>query len=489
MKKNNLIIYLLSVLLLSSCSDDFITTDPTAALPTETAISSVSDAKYAVNGVYNLMQSSSYCGAAIQYYGDVKGDDMQCWISSSRDNYKCYMFEHLSNGLGAGGLWGRPLYVIRQACHVIEAIDNGRVQDGTEEEVNDLKGQAIAVRAMAHFDMLRCFGYPYDKDNGASWGVPLIDHALTMDEHPIRSTVAESYDFIIKQLNIAIPLLSEEKNNGKMNAYAARALLSRVYLYACQDKNAYETASQLIEDLKANNKYSLYTNAEYVKAWNLDGKFGKESLFEMAYTATDNNGRDGLCYLLHWWGYADMVATRTFRNLIRTDANDIRNKLIIERYHSSRKTYVYTVVKYPGTADNTPSYFNNYPLIRLSEIYLIAAEAGVKLGGSYLTPARTYLNAIVSRANSTKSVSATEFTLNRVLEERRKELIGEGHRYFDILRNGLKVDRQLDLQYGYHLPNAPTDIDWNFEKSILPIPVNQFKFNKDMQQNPGYTRD
>lgn len=488
MKRSNLIICFLSALFLSSCGEDFITTEPTAALPTETAITTVSDAQYAVNGIYNTMQTASYCGATIQYYGDVKGDDMQCWWQQSRDNYYCYTFNHLSSGLRAGNLWGQPLFVIRLASHVIEAIDN-KVQDGNEAERNDLKGQAIALRAMAHFDMLRCFAYPYAKDNGASWGVPIIDHALSMDEHPIRSTVAESYNFIIKQLNIAIPLLSDEKNNGKMNVYAARALLSRVYLYACQDKNAYETASQLIEDLKANNKYSLYSSSEYVKAWSLNSKFGKESLFEIAYTATDNNARDGLSYLLHWWGYADIVATRTFRNLTRSDRNDVRDKLIVERFHSGRNIYTYTVNKYPGTADNTPSYYNNYPLIRLSEVYLIAAEAGVKLGGSYLEPAREYLNAIVKRGNPANSVSVANFTLTRVLTERRKELIGEGHRYFDILRNGLKVDRQLDLQYGYHLPNVPTDIDWNFEKCILPIPINQFKFNKEMQQNPGYTRE
>lgn len=489
MKKNYLIIYFWALFFLSSCGEDFITTNPTAALPTETAISTVSDAEYAVNGIYNAMQSSGYCGAAIQYYGDVKGDDIQCWWQQSRSNYYCYMFNHLSNGLNAGNLWGQPLFVIRLASHVVEAIDNGKVKDGTEAERNDLKGQALACRALAHFDMLRCFGYPYGKDNGASWGIPIIDHALSMDEHPIRNTVAECYDFIIRQLKQAIPLMSEEKNNGGMNTYAARALLARVYLYCNQDKNAYEMASALIDEFKSSNKYSLYTNSEYVKAWALDAKFGKESLFEIANTATDNNGRDGLGYLLHWWGYADMVATRSFRNLIRSDSKDARNKLIVERYNSSRKIYTYSVTKYPGTADNSPSYYNNYPLIRLSEVYLIAAEAGVKQGGEYKEPARAYLNAIVSRANPDASVSSANFTLARVLTERRKELIGEGHRYFDILRNGLKVDRQLDLQYGYHLPNAPTDIDWNFEKCILPIPVNEFKFNKNMQQNPGYTRE
>ena len=73
---------------------------------------------------------------------------------------------------------------------------------------------------------------------------------------------------------------------------------------------------------------------------------------------------------------------------------------------------------------------------RLSEVYLNAAEAGVKIGGASAVKGLNYLNAIVQRANPVKEVTAAEYTLDRVLEERSKELIGEGHRFFDMLRNG-----------------------------------------------------
>ena len=74
--------------------------------------------------------------------------------------------------------------------------------------------------------------------------------------------------------------------------------------------------------------------------------------------------------------------------------------------------------------------------------------------------------------------------MERVLEERRKELIGEGHRFFDLLRNGMKVIRTGNK----HLENAIKEIDWNYERSILPIPEDQFIFNPDMPQNPGYSK-
>ena len=82
-------------------------------------------------------------------------------------------------------------------------------------------------------------------------------------------------------------------------------------------------------------------------------------------------------------------------------------------------------------------------------------------------------------------VTAAEYTLDRVLEERSKELIGEGHRFFDMLRNGKTIVRKG----GYHLPGIVEEIDWDYYKCVLPIPTDQFTFSPDMEQNPGYTKN
>ena len=71
------------------------------------------------------------------------------------------------------------------------------------------------------------------------------------------------------------------------------------------------------------------------------------------------------------------------------------------------------------------------------------------------------------------------------LEERSKELIGEGHRFFDMLRNGKTIVRKG----GYHLPGIVEEIDWDYYKCVLPIPTDQFTFSPDMEQNPGYTKN
>ena len=130
----------------------------------------------------------------------------------------------------------------------------------------------------------------------------------------------------------------------------------------------------------------------------------------------------------------------------------------------------------------------NIPLIRLSEAYLNAAEAAQKLGDN--DNAVKYLDPIVKRANPAKTVEGETITLDRVLTERRKELFGEGHRLFDLMRNGLKVERK-DVSVST-ISKTPKhfsqylDFDWNFHMIVLPIPKYEMDTNPNMIQNPEY---
>jgi hypothetical protein len=195
----------------------------------------------------------------------------------------------------------------------------------------------------------------------------------------------------------------------------------------------------------------------------------------------DNPGRNGLSYMCNPNGYAENMITASFKELIQKDPDDVRNGII--GYYRNGSPYL---AKYPG--DNGQAAFdNNYPLIRLSEVYLIAAEAAVKSGGAdKRTAGLAYLNEIVKRGNPDNSVTDAEYTLNRVLDENRKEFIGEGHRYFDLLRNGISFQRSG----GYHYRAATGyDINWDFYRCVLPIPLDQFKLNPNLQQNEGYEKE
>ena len=132
-----------------------------------------------------------------------------------------------------------------------------------------------------------------------------------------------------------------------------------------------------------------------------------------------------------------------------------------------------------GTPINAPE-TNNVPVFRLSEIYLIAAEAAVKTSNG---EAGTYLNAIVERANPDATVAASEVTLDRVLTERRKELAAEGHRLFDLIRNKRDIVRTMSSRV-FDI-STPLHIPYNNYKVIFPIPRVELNINP-LIQNPGY---
>lgn len=469
----------------TGCSDDFLNRTPSNSITTDEAIESLADANTANEGLYSLMASDYYYNSAMFLYGDMKGDDMiSIYWASGRLCHLFYTYEHSAGVPNNGGLWGRPYYIVRNAWNIVRAIDQGKVS-GDKAMVNDLRGQALAVIALCHFDLTRCFGYPYAKDGGKSWGVPVVDHNIGFDEHPDRSTVAQDYEFIINTLKEAIPLLSSAKNNGHINSFAARALLARVYLYCEKNKEAFETADALIKDCAASNKYFLTPNAAYAQQFALDNKFGNEALFQVANTPTYNSGRESLSFMAHWWGYAAIEATQAFkREVLDRNPYDVRQKVFKTYQDSGDKLYYTFMLKYPGTAESEPSYNNNYTVLRLSEVYLIAAEAAVK-GGGDKAAGLAYLNAIVQRGNPENSVADADYNLDRVLYERRFELIGEGHRFFDLLRNGRTIHRTGDRHYA----KGAEEINWDSYNCILPIHRDQFIFNPDMPQNPGYTKN
>lgn len=120
-------------------------------------------------------------------------------------------------------------------------------------------------------------------------------------------------------------------------------------------------------------------------------------------------------------------------------------------------------------------------------MYLIAAEAAVKLGDNL--SAVKYLDPIVARANPEKTVQGQAITLERVLDERRKELVAEGHRMYDVIRNGMTVKR-IDVKDS-NLTSTKHDTkymeyDWNFYMIVLPIPKKEMDTNPNMEQNPEY---
>ncbi len=481
MKKIYYIFILCIGLSLTACND-FLDKMPTTSLPTDIAISNISDAQTALVGVYDGVQGASnrinWYGAQQLYRGDVAGD-LMCSNGAGKRSSSC--FEMGYTGPASPNIWNIPYNVIRRANNIISAIDEGKIKDGTTEQINHIKGQALTIRALAHFDLSRNYGLPYTADNGASLGTPIVTEPLASEATPARNTVAEMYVQIIKDLKEAISLMNDKKNPGYLNQQGAKALLSRVYLYMGDNKNAFDTAEELI----TNGNYTLWTNAQYASAWATQGS--SEMIWELVnFDSADWTDREGIAYLTNEKGYADFIISKKGSDYFNANPDDVRGSVFaVSTLENNIKNYGKNkvfILKYPSRTGQSDIRVGNISMFRLSEVYLNAAEAAIKLGDQ--VNADKYLNAIVKRANP-KAADVTA-TLDNILFERGIELIGEGHRFYDLMRNGLKSDRS-NTWSNVVIPEKESIIfDYNYFRVRLAIPQSEINVNPGLVPNPGY---
>ena len=463
----------------TSCGNEWLNLEPSTSIETETSINILSDVEFTLNGIYSDMQSSDAYTGRLVYYGDVTGDDMQA-VSLSKRTGDYYNLGFTKDN-GPSSHWKNLYSFIQNTNLILNNIDRIDATDD-EEYRDDLKGQALAIRGMALFDLTRIFGYPYTKDNGASLGVPIVSDSEGIDSKPARNTVAECYNQAIGDLTAAVSLLSGDFNKGKINKWAAMSLLSRVYLYKGDNKNALAMAEAAIEGAEGEG-WELWSHDDYALAWAEDATAiaPGEVLFEIVNTTTDSPGKESMGYLNSKSGYDDMCITSSFYALLLEDPDDVRLKLL--SFDGKKYAYVFKYQPQEGEVIQDA----NVPLIRLAETYLNAAEAAVKLGDN--ETAVKYLDPIVRRANPDKTVEGMTLTLEDVLNERRKELVAEGHRMFDIIRNGMTVERfdvsNSAIKNTKHF-SKNLEFDWNFHKIVLPIPKAEMDTNPNMVQNPGY---
>ena len=471
------------------CGNDWLNLEPETTIPTPETILNLKDARYAMNGIYNTMQSANYYGATMMYYGDLKSDDFMSKNSSDRGN-GYYRFTHTANS-SADELWTTPFRVVRLANNLLSKIDN--LMDENEETCKDIKAQALTSRALALFDMTRVFGYPYTKDQGTSLGVPVVRVPVTTDYKPHRDSVRTCYRYVLKDLKEALPLFKklsydadddndedrDASTTARLNHWAAWTLLCRVYLYMGDYTNALAEAKELIKEAEAAG-YRLWTNAEYRTAW--AGASNAELFFEIVNTNISGADKESIGYLYWRKGYKAIIASDDFYAFIKKDSKDIRYKLLEKKTEDKIDYYYWN--KYPGESGEDPR-MANIRIFRMSEVYLIAAEAAAHLGIN--DDAVTYLRPLVERGNPAKTVKDSEVvTVSRVLEERRKELAGEGHRMFDLIRNGEKVVRVPRSKVA--ISEKSKEFDWTYYKVVMPIPKNEMECNDNLaeEQNPGY---
>lgn len=488
---------------LSSCGNDWLDVFPSNGVDAENALSSSKDLGAARIGMYKALKGTrsfhDYYGYQFFVYGDVHAaDDYQYNpISGSNRGSFYYTMQYTTGSDFNSALtpWQSPYITIGRANRIIAAVEGGKLADKDDKDakavINQIYAEAKVLRALAHFDLVRVYGKPYTSDNGASAGVPLVTTVLESNAKPARSTVKEVYDQVIKDLTEAISskALSTDVTPGFVNLNGAKAILSRVYLHKGDYANALKTAEEVINAPGV----KLWTAAEYVDAWDPASPKESEFLFRLNIAGSeDSNDLEGIGNLQQQKGYAEMVATKKFVDMLSSDPNDVRNNIFeVSNKEKEAKTYGTNRVylnKLRGLGGNN-RIVPVIPIIRLSEVYLTAAECAFRTNDK--AKAAQYLNALVKNRTTTASalVDAGNVTLDRILIERRKELVGEGQRYFDALRNKEKIVRYTsEADKGWHenLPKESQSFDYTYYKAISAIPQAEINANKSIEQNKGY---
>lgn len=486
---------------LSSCVNDWLDVAPSDGTDADAALTSSSDLAAARTGMYAALKGNSnlvdYYGQQFFVYGDVHaGDDYQynnLGGSNRASFYYDMNYQTASEFSSSNVAWKSPYIVIGRANRIIAAAEGGALSDAAEAKatIDQYAAEAKVLRALAHFDLVRIYGKPYTEDQGASLGVPLVTEVLESNAKPARSTVAEVYTQVVKDLTEAISsnALATETEPGYVSVWGAKAILSRVYL----NMGDYANALSVAEDIIKNSGAALWTRDQYLKAWDASTPNESEFLFRLNVAgSTDNNDLNGIGNLQQRDGYKEMVATKKFVDMLTSDPKDVRNDMFLPATaakevatYGTNKVFLNKLRGQGGNLRNVTI----VPIIRLSEVYLTAAECAFRNNDK--TKAVEYLNELVKNRTTTVASLATvdNITLERILIERRKELIGEGQRYFDALRNNETITRYTsEADKGWHktLSKDAQSFNRDYFKAIAAIPQAEINANPNIKQNDGY---
>jgi hypothetical protein len=457
-------ILLISTILIAtavSC-DDKLQIDPAQSLSTEQAISDYAGLSAAIIGAYDGMQSVNYYGRNFLVFSEIRADNVYLAIANSNRFVTDYNYV-LSATATQTTFWNQAYAVLLRVNNII--AESSKVSDATEEEVDQIVGEAYAIRALVHFDLVRVFGAPYADDNGAGLGVPIkLDGAIN---EPARNTVAEVYTQVVDDLLQAKILLNEDIGPNRITEPAVNALLARVYLYMEDNVNAEASATTVI----SNTDYTLDT--DFATFWSTSGN--DEEIFTLARVASETLGSDNLGQIYNPSGYGDIRVTQDIRDMY--EAGDDRSDLYY--LHTNGEYYVGKFLgesSIPGLASTK--------ILRLSEMYLIRAEARAKQ--AKYTEAVADIDVIRDRAGLTPlGAIADNLVLTEVLDERRRELAFEGHRSFDLYRNGLAMQR-IQCNSGLEITTTFCEVEGDSYLRIYPIPQRELDVNQNMEQNDGY---
>lgn len=483
------IIIITSLFIVNACSDDYLDNTKVYAEDSESFFNSEADYYNALVAAYDPLQST-FINVLM---GEIASNNTLCGGESATDVQGYQQIDdmiHTPVNSELQSLWSWMFGGVNRAAYIIE------FQDKTDFEGKEvLLGEARFLRAYYNFELVKWFGAIPIKPEG---------RFVVGDEQTIpRAPVADVYALIEADLQVAVSNLAYTAPQvGRVTKGAAEALLGKVYLY--QDK--FTEAAAILESVINNGSYSL--ESDYNKIFETQGENGSGSVFEVQYTDVEGagfgclqcsegnvavgfqgvRGYDGDLFTS---GFSFNVPTQEMVDQFETGDNRKEVAILdIEAWSTDTGASFTTGYEHTGffnrkyiprkrssdaAGDLNLTNPNNYRAIRFADVLLMAAEAFNRSSSPDDTKAKMYLNKVRERAfgSADNNITTTGTNLTAIIyKERRVELVGEGHHFFDLVRTGR----------GVNIPGFTTG-----KHEVFPIPLEEIQFSQgNWSQNQNY---
>jgi hypothetical protein len=472
-----------------SCSDDFVQVSPEYSIDSENYFNSETDYYNGMIAAYDLL-ATTYANVIV---GEIASDNTLCGGESPTDVIGWQQIDdmiHTPTNSNLHDIWNW-MFAGVQRCNYFMEFQDKTDFEGKEQMIAEVR----FLRAYYYFELVKWFGpVPLKVDQRFSLG-----DETSIPRSPVEDVYAQIEADLIYASEVLAPVAPEV---GRATKGAAQALLGKVYLY--QDK--FNEAASVLEEVIGSGMYSLATN--YNDMWEMEGENGPESVFEVQYTDVEGAGF-GCLQCVEGNVAVGFSGVRSYDGPLFTSgfSFNVPVQKAVDAFEPGDLRVGVTILDIQAWADTMGAsyttgnehtgYFNrkylprkrseqaqqdlnltnpnNYRAIRYADVLLMAAEA-LNRGGIDDSKAQGYLNQVRERAfgNSNFNVTVTGAALtDAIWHERHVELMGEGHRFFDLVRTG-KAAQEID---GFTAG----------KNEIFPIPIEEINFsNGNWAQNPGY---
>jgi len=454
MKKNILII--LSIILCSSCQD-ILETKVHGDLEKKNVYQNINSFENLLNACYAKMKNINFLGGNTTIaLPDIMSDNTNYSPENNGNFISFHNWKYNSSTPEVEGIWLSAYSIISSANDIINNI-NTLPYDKNTDKIDSILAQALTIRAFVHLQL-----YMWFSDTESNRSIIYINSNKDIFKASENMSKNQILTFCSKDLNKA----EKYKITNKGNKYLSSACINFIKMQiAIINKDYKEVILQADKVLSVND--NIATAQEFVNMWTRDDS--PELLFRIHFTSTDNAQNAWLMY-----------DTRNNRNTWLADksliniyqAEDIR----LNSYFKKNKDDSYGIKKYLGRENDDMPNGNDVKLMRISEVYLLKAEAMYNLGykNEDILP---FINKIRENRNI-NTIDETKNILQLIQNEFRREFAFEGKRFHNLKRWNMDIIRQ-NKSTSQELNNA--NYHW-----ALPIPYGEINANEDIIQNTNY---